>query len=194
MATSSKEIGDEYILSLKTVTWQKDSHSLFDYEFNKNVIQNTFEFPLAPKYVYIYRNNTSKAIFYLASEVSFQEHNKLEPSHENHLQLLGCFHLREENKKFRLDFFSSESIKNLEREDLTSSGGSWAQTNREEGVYLIVRSLKNKNNENKGYKLGTTILMQRSDKSSSLVGWNISSLPSITRLSGLERKANPSSG
>ena len=59
-STSIKEGNDEYILSLKTVTWQKDSHSLFDYEFNKNVIQNTFEFPLTPKYVYIYRNNTSK--------------------------------------------------------------------------------------------------------------------------------------
>ena len=42
MSTGNKEGGDEFILSLKTVTWQKDSHSLFDYEFNKNVIQNTF--------------------------------------------------------------------------------------------------------------------------------------------------------
>jgi len=61
-STTIKEGNDEYILSLKTVTWQKDSHSLFDYEFNKNVIQNTFEFPLTPKYVYIYRNNTSKSL------------------------------------------------------------------------------------------------------------------------------------
>lgn len=59
MSTSNKELPDEYILSLKTVTWQKDSHSLFDYEFNKNVIQNTFEFALSSKFVYIYRNNTS---------------------------------------------------------------------------------------------------------------------------------------
>ena len=59
MTQVAKETGEEYILSLKTVTWQKDSHSLFDYEFNKNVIQNTFEFPLTAKYVYIYRNNTS---------------------------------------------------------------------------------------------------------------------------------------
>jgi hypothetical protein len=62
MTTSNNLGNDEYILSLKTVTWQKDSHSLFDYEFNKNVIQNTFEFPLTPKYVYIYRNNSSTSL------------------------------------------------------------------------------------------------------------------------------------
>jgi hypothetical protein len=33
---------EEPFLSMKTVTWQKDSHSLFDYEFNKNVVQNIF--------------------------------------------------------------------------------------------------------------------------------------------------------
>ena len=48
---------------MKTITWQKDSHSLFDYEFNKNVVQNTFEFSLANKYVYIFRNNTSNYVF-----------------------------------------------------------------------------------------------------------------------------------
>ena len=31
MTQVTKETGEEYILSLKTVTWQKDSHSLFDY-------------------------------------------------------------------------------------------------------------------------------------------------------------------
>lgn len=50
----------EYVVSMKTVTWQKDSHSLFDYEFNKNVIQNTNEFPITNKYSYIYRNHQSK--------------------------------------------------------------------------------------------------------------------------------------
>ena len=55
----SKE-AEEFQLSMKTITWQKDSHSLFDYEFNKNVVQNTFEFSLANKYVYIFRNNSSK--------------------------------------------------------------------------------------------------------------------------------------
>jgi hypothetical protein len=58
--TTSIQGNDEYILTMKTVTWQKDSHSLFDYEFNKNVIQNTIDFPLINKYIYIYRNNQSK--------------------------------------------------------------------------------------------------------------------------------------
>lgn len=44
---------------MKAITWQKDSHSLFDYEFNKNVVQNTFDFPLEAKFIYIFRNNTS---------------------------------------------------------------------------------------------------------------------------------------
>lgn len=47
------------MLSIKTVTWQKDSHSLFDYEFNKNVVQNTYEFSLTAKYIYMFRNNSS---------------------------------------------------------------------------------------------------------------------------------------
>lgn len=48
------------MLSIKTVTWQKDSHSLFDYEFNKNVVQGTFEHDLTPKFLYMFRNNASK--------------------------------------------------------------------------------------------------------------------------------------
>lgn len=47
------------MLSIKTVTWQKDSHSLFDYEFNKNVVQATFDYDLTPKYIYMFRNNSS---------------------------------------------------------------------------------------------------------------------------------------
>lgn len=47
------------MLSIKTVTWQKDSHSLFDYEFNKNVVQATFDYDLTPKYLYMFRNNSS---------------------------------------------------------------------------------------------------------------------------------------
>jgi len=80
MTTSMKDIPEEFILSLKTVTWQKDSHSLFDYEFNKNVIQNTFDFALSPKFVYIYRNNQSNLTTNLASEVSFKEFDKLVPN------------------------------------------------------------------------------------------------------------------
>ena len=48
----------------------------------------------------------------------------------------------------------------LDKEDLASSGASWGTPSKDEGVYLIVRSLKNKNNENKGYKLGTHALTQ----------------------------------
>lgn len=61
--SSSKELADDSILSIKTVTWQKDSHSLFDYEFNKNVVQGTFEYDLTPKYLYMFRNNSSTAYF-----------------------------------------------------------------------------------------------------------------------------------
>lgn len=79
------------------------------------MIQNTFEFPMNPKYFYIYRNNSN-------SEVSFVEHPKLEPVKEQGLQLLGCFQLKDDNKKQKLLFYSAEFIKNLEREDLTQSG------------------------------------------------------------------------
>lgn len=48
------------MLSIKTVTWQKDSHSLFDYEFNKNVVHGTFDYDLTPKFLYMFRNNASK--------------------------------------------------------------------------------------------------------------------------------------
>ena len=52
------------MLSIKTVTWQKDSHSLFDYEFNKNVVQATFDYDLAPKYLYMFRNNSSTHLYH----------------------------------------------------------------------------------------------------------------------------------
>lgn len=57
MSVGKEQQQEEYVLSMKTVTWQKDSHSLFDYEFNKNVIQNTVEFPLSLKCSFIYRNH-----------------------------------------------------------------------------------------------------------------------------------------
>jgi hypothetical protein len=88
------------------------------------------------------------------------------PNTENHLQLLGCFNLREDNKKFKLEFHSAEEIKDLEKEDLASSEASCGSPSKEEGVYLIVRSLKNKNNENKGYKLGTPSSIQPPGRSS----------------------------
>jgi hypothetical protein len=57
MSVGKEQQQEEYVLSMKTVTWQKDSHSLFDYEFNKNVIQNTVEFVLSLKCAFIYRNH-----------------------------------------------------------------------------------------------------------------------------------------
>ena len=61
--SNSKE-NEECMLSIKTVTWQKDSHSLFDYEFNKNVVQTTFHYDLTPKYLYMFRNNSSTHLFH----------------------------------------------------------------------------------------------------------------------------------
>ncbi len=61
---------EESVVYMKSVTWQKDSHSLFDYEFNKNVIQDTFEFTLLHKFVFIYRNNSSKFYCNIASKIS----------------------------------------------------------------------------------------------------------------------------
>ena len=52
----------------------------------------------------------------------------------------------------------------LDKEDLASSESSWGTPAKEEGVYLIVRSLKNKNNENKGYKLGKNVSIQQQVK------------------------------
>lgn len=42
------------MLSVKSITWYKDSHSLFDYESNK-INTNTFAFPVATKQVALYR-------------------------------------------------------------------------------------------------------------------------------------------
>ena len=52
-----KHLNDDYSLLIKTVTWQKDSHSLFDYESNKNVTSGGLAMGLANKYVYMFRNN-----------------------------------------------------------------------------------------------------------------------------------------
>jgi hypothetical protein len=70
-----------------------------------------------------------------------------------HLQLLGAVILREEAKRTKIDFYSAADIRNLH----IANGivDEMGQEGREEDLYLIVRSLKNKNNENKGYKLGT---------------------------------------
>jgi hypothetical protein len=66
--------------------------------------------------------------------------------------LLGAFALRDEGKKSKIDFYSASDLRALHAAngviDEPPAEG------REEELYLIVRSLKNKNNENKGYKLG----------------------------------------
>lgn len=43
---------------------------------------------------------------------------------------------------------------------------------KDEDIYLIVRSLKTKNNENKGYKLSKTSSIQHQDRSSSSEEWS----------------------
>ena len=60
MMTSVRE-PNEYCLMIKTVTWQKDSHSLFDYEYNKIVIQTQEAYDLEEKFMFIYRNNSSNS-------------------------------------------------------------------------------------------------------------------------------------
>lgn len=73
----------------------------------------------------------------------------------NNHQLLGCLHLKQENKKQKIEFFNSGCIKekNGSFSARTNSSNSPVEHKKEEDIYLIVRSLKNKNNENKGYKL-----------------------------------------
>ena len=70
---SGVEQKDEPILHMKAVTWLKDSHSLFDYEFNKNVNQETFDFALSNKFVFMYRNNKSMRFNNSASEINVTE-------------------------------------------------------------------------------------------------------------------------
>lgn len=84
----------------------------------------------------------------------------------NH-QLLGCLQLKQENKKQKIEFFNSGCIKekNGSFSARTNSSNSPVEHKKEEDIYLIVRSLKNKNNENKGYKLSKCWSMQKADKS-----------------------------
>lgn len=45
---------NSHILSVKTSTWYKDSHSLYDYESNK-ITQQTCEFPINEKSIAVFR-------------------------------------------------------------------------------------------------------------------------------------------
>ena len=91
---------------------------------------------------------------HLASEVTFLEADSLLIRLHPHLQLLGAFVLREEVKRTKIDFYSAAEIRSLHA--VNGIVDELPQEGREEELYLIVRSLKNKNNENKGYKLGTS--------------------------------------
>lgn len=168
----------EYVVSMKTVTWQKDSHSLFDYEFNKNVIQNTNEFAITNKYSYIYRNHQSKLSPMPACEVTFLQCDNLLMKLQANLQLLGAFQIKDETKKSRIEFYNSTEIRDLHRRNgiIDENAGEA----KDEDIYLIVRSLKNKNNENKGYKLSKPASIQRRGRSSSSAGWSTWSPPSTT--------------
>ena len=57
---------NSHILSLKTSTWYKDSHSLYDYESSKISEQNV-EFPISEKSIAVFRkknrNMSSKPRF-----------------------------------------------------------------------------------------------------------------------------------
>ncbi len=48
-------------LHLKTITWYKDSHSLFDYESSK-VVSGSFDFQSSQKTICVYRKRDSKII------------------------------------------------------------------------------------------------------------------------------------
>ena len=51
--------GSKQVLQVKTVTWMKDTHSLFDYEFTKNITKDEMKILLNPGFIFMYRNNPS---------------------------------------------------------------------------------------------------------------------------------------
>ena len=70
---------------IKSITWLKDSHSLFDYDCVKNTVKNEPKVPLIPStYVFLYRNNAT-------SEVFFRQKREMVPPIEAGTRLLGCF-------------------------------------------------------------------------------------------------------
>lgn len=50
-----------YVLHMKSVTWYKDSHSLFDYESTK-ISSASFTFPLSTKEVTLYRKRAGNSL------------------------------------------------------------------------------------------------------------------------------------
>ena len=66
-------------LLVKTVTWTKDTHSLFDYEFTKNINKNEMKIVLQPGFIFMYRDNASTNLIHLESEITFVRENEMKP-------------------------------------------------------------------------------------------------------------------
>lgn len=62
--------------------------------------------------------------------------------------MLGCLQIKIENKRHRIEFFNAGCIKekNGSFSARTNSSNSPGEPKKEEDIYLIVRSLKTKNN------------------------------------------------
>jgi hypothetical protein len=88
---------------------------------------------------------------YAGGEVTFPTSENLLMKIQPNLQLLGAFQIKEENKKSRIEFYNAADIREAHRANALVD--EYSSDFKEEDIYLIVRSLKNKNNENKGYKL-----------------------------------------
>lgn len=57
-----------YMLSLKSKTWYKDSHSLYDYESDK-ITESTYEVQLPEEHVAIFRKKNSTFFSNLGNSV-----------------------------------------------------------------------------------------------------------------------------
>ena len=51
-----------YVLSMRAVTWYKDSHSLFDYESNK-ISEANFDLLLPDKHIGIFRKKNCNSLY-----------------------------------------------------------------------------------------------------------------------------------
>lgn len=101
------------------------------------------------------------------SEVFFKKNDKKEYRREGTAQLLGAFCIREANTQHKLEFFNSEEVRTWPSIDKQTGD------EKDEEIYLIVRSLKNGKNENKGYKLSNYEVMQLQEILSNWAEWSI---------------------
>lgn len=100
-------------ISINILTWLKDSHSLFDYDFTKNIKTTDEMIPLFPSYVFFYRDNKcTLSDLSTESEVFFrQQKDNKAPLLElptNSIQLLGCFRILQKDGKTFLRFSHAE--------------------------------------------------------------------------------------